>query len=245
MYTGKPPLEQRIGAVLCTALVVGLIGWALLMSLANRLRERDQDALTAIATLPLDPPPPEVVIPDRKPTPAPEGEAAPPHIRSTPTEIVAPPPPVILIPPPPIAVATVAGTEADTSAGAAEVPGPGQGAGGIGDGRGSGGAGDGTGGGLGEDTPPLRIRGSLRFSDATRVASWEELIGRKMTTEYIVGVDGRASGCRATRSSGLPAVDAEICRLIEARFRYRPSRDPQGRAVRAGVIMDHSWDQRF
>lgn len=245
MYTGRPSPERRIGAGLSTALVVGVIGWALLLSLASARRDRMDDALTGIATIPLVRPSPEEIVPDRKPSRNPEGEAAPPNIRSTPAEIVAPPPTLVVVPPPPVLVAAVAGTGPDVTAGAAEVPGPGQGAGGLGDGRGSGGAGDGTGGGLGDDTPPRRIRGSLRFSDATKVASWETIIGREMTTEYIVGSDGRVSGCRVTRSSGLPAVDAEICRLIEARFRYRPSRDAAGRPVRSGVVMDHSWDQRL
>ena len=245
MYTGKPRPAERAAAGFVTAAVVVLVAWAFLLSFAATRRAALDDPLQSIVTVPLAPPPPRQVVPERRPSRAPEGEAAPPNIRSTATQIVAPPPPIVIAPPPPVVTATVAGTADDRTAGAAEVPGPGQGAGGVGDGRGSGGFGDGRGGGLGEDTPPRQIAGRLRFSDAARLVGWETLIGRAMTTRFIVGVDGRVSGCRATRSSGLPAVDAEVCRLIEQRFRYRPSRDAAGRAVRAGVEMDHSWDEQF
>ena len=123
MYTGKPPLEQRIGAGFLTALVVGLLGAALLMSLASARRLRLEDTLAAVTIMPLAPPPPHVVVPERKPSRKPEGEAAPPNIRSTPVEVVAPQKRV-LIPPPPIVTATVAATGPDASAGAASVPGP-------------------------------------------------------------------------------------------------------------------------
>ena len=243
MYDATPPLKVRIGAGVSTVVVIGLVGWALLMSLAFAHGQQRDDALSAVTVLPLETPPPPAVTPERKPSKEPEGEAAPPNIRSTPTEVVAPKAPILLIPPP-IPAATVSGSGIDASAGEAEVPGPGQGAGGVGDGRGSGGFGDGTGGGLEDEIPPQRIRGRLGFSDAARIAGWENIIGREMTTRYIVGVDGRVTDCRATRSSGLPSLDAEICRLIEERFRYRPSRDARGRPIRSGVEMDHSWDQQ-
>lgn len=242
MYTGKPPVEQRVGAGVVTAGIVVLVAWVLYVSLAYVSIVKADDALPAIAVMPLPAPTPEVVVPERQPSTEPEGEAAPPNVRSTPTEVVAPK--TIVLIPPPIPAATVSGSGVDASAGAAELPGPGQGAGGIGDGRGSGGFGDGTGGGLGEETPPRRIRGRLSFSDATRMAGWENVIGREMTTRFVVEVDGRVSDCRASRSSGLPELDAEICRLIVQRFRYEPSRDAAGRPIRAGVEMDHSWNQR-
>ena len=241
MYTGKPPLEHRIGAGIFTALVVGLLGALLLASLANARRARIEDTLAAVTIMPLAPPP-HVVVPERKPSRKPEGEAAPPNIRSTPVEVVAPQRRV-LIPPPPIVTATVAATGPDASAGAAPVPGPGQGAGGIGNGRGSGGSGDGTGGGLRDETPPRHIRGELRFSDAVKVAEGMDLRGREMTTVFAVGVNGRVSDCEVTRSSGLPTVDAEICRLIEQRFRFEPARDELGRPVLSHMIKNHSWGE--
>ena len=94
-----------------------------------------------------------------------------------------------------------------------------------------------------DESPPRHIRGELRFSDAAKVADGMALIGREMTTEFLVGTDGRVSGCEVTRSSGLPAVDAEVCRQIEQRFRYEPARDTTGRPVRSGIVMNHSWGE--
>jgi protein TonB len=58
---------------------------------------------------------------------------------------------------------------------------------------------------------------------------------------FTVGVDGRARGCRVTRSSGVAELDALTCRLIEKRFRFRPSTDRYGRPVPDEVDWDHDW----
>ena len=202
--------------------------------------DRPSDVLTTVT---LQPPPPKVVVPDRKPSRKPEGEAAPPNIKSNPVQIVAVKVPV-LKPPPPVLTAPISDLGPDVSAGAAPVPGPGIGAGGQGNGRGSGGAGEGTGGGLRAETPPRLVKGRLRFSDAAQAAGAQGLIGRSMTTEFAIEVTGRVSDCRAVRSSGLPAVDARICELIVQRFRYQPARDAAGRPVRSYMVIDHSWNER-
>jgi protein TonB len=58
---------------------------------------------------------------------------------------------------------------------------------------------------------------------------------------YVVGTDGRVSGCRVTRSSGHAELDATTCRLIEQRFRYRPARDAAGRPVPETVSRTFDW----
>jgi len=58
---------------------------------------------------------------------------------------------------------------------------------------------------------------------------------------YAVEADGRATGCRAIRSSGHRALDALACRLIERRFVYRPARDARGRPVRSIIEENHTW----
>lgn len=243
VYTAKPPLRDRIGACLFAAIVVALIGWSLVAGLAFT-RRVTEESIVEVFTLELPSLPPAAVVPDRKPSPETEGRAAPPNIRSQSVEVVAPPP-TVPVPPSPVATAPIADAGRDATSGAAVLPGPGQGAGGTGDGRGSGGAGDGTGGGLRPETPPRRIKGRLSFSDAARVADSDGLIGRAMTTQFFVEPNGRVSGCIASRSSGLPEVDTEICRLMEERFRYLPARDAAGRPVRARVAMDHSWNEWF
>ena len=54
--------------------------------------------------------------------------------------------------------------------------------------------------------------------------------------------NGRATDCRVTRSSGNAELDATTCRLIERRFRYHPSRDPDWRPVRAVLVGNHTWE---
>ena len=44
-----------------------------------------------------------------------------------------------------------------------------------------------------------------------------------------VQVDGRGTDCRINRSSGVPAIDAETCRLATTKLRFRPARDERGR----------------
>jgi protein TonB len=58
---------------------------------------------------------------------------------------------------------------------------------------------------------------------------------------YLVWTDGRVRDCEITRSSGSAELDATTCRLIEARFRFRPSRDARGRTVPAVIVENHSW----
>ena len=66
---------------------------------------------------------------------------------------------------------------------------------------------------------------------------------RLVTTEGVstVEVNGRATGCHVTRSSRVPELDALTCRLIEQRFRFRPSMDRYGRPFADEVDWDHDW----
>lgn len=41
---------------------------------------------------------------------------------------------------------------------------------------------------------------------------------------YELGDDGRVVACRVARSSGQPSIDAESCRLLQQRARFRPER---------------------
>ena len=59
---------------------------------------------------------------------------------------------------------------------------------------------------------------------------------------YTVEPDGRATGCRITASSGSAELDSHTCRLIEQRFRFRPSLDGRGRPVRSRIVQDHYWE---
>jgi periplasmic protein TonB len=199
----------------------------------------------AIRLIDLAPPPPAAVTipPVRERSRRPEGAASPPNLESQRTDIVAPEP-VVRPPPQQIVTAEAAGTGADPTAGAAQVPGPGTGSGGVGNGTGSGGRGNGPGGGGDGDgggTPPRRIRGEIRDRDYPRGAG-EAGIGGRVSVIYTVETDGRATHCAITDSSGSPELDRTTCRLIEQRFRFRPSQDRSGRPIRSRIVQDHYWE---
>ncbi|HEX7782903.1 MAG TPA: energy transducer TonB [Sphingobium sp.] len=141
--------------------------------------------------------------------------------------------------PSPVVVAPVSGAGDQTSAGNAAVRGPGTGSGGAGNGTGDGD--EGYGEGDGGNSPPRWIKGRIRDSDYPK-AEAETGVGGTVAVRYAVETDGRATECRVTRSSGSADLDAVTCRLIEQRFRYRPSRTPQGRAVRSIIIENHHWE---
>jgi protein TonB len=66
-------------------------------------------------------------------------------------------------------------------------------------------------------------------------------IGGRVSVSFTVQVNGRPAGCRVTRSSGTPILDALTCRIIEQRFRFRPSTDRYGRPIPDEVDWDHDW----
>jgi protein TonB len=177
--------------------------------------------------------------PSREPAaraPRPEGEASAANKRATPSEVVAPKPVVVVEPPPLVAAPTAgAGTEAD--AGATPIEGPGTGAGGLGDGLGSGGQGTGTGGG---GSAAIWVKGEIRDRDYPRSAARAKA-GGAVVAFFDVQVNGRATNCRISESSGNADLDATTCQLIEKRFRYKPAVDAQGRPV----VSEEGWRQTW
>ena len=233
---------DRSKAALGAAALTAALGAGLLWGLAVHQGAIEPPAL-ALFEVPPAPPPPEKQkpVPQKLRSGRPEGEASPPNLRAEPTELVAPTPIVPLPVPPPLPAAPIAGTGAMSSAGSADIAGPGFGSGGVGNGRGSGGAGDGDGGGGGrEETPPEWVRGRIRDSDFPDALA-ESGVGGTVGVRYTVWSDGRVVDCEVTASSGNRLLDDTTCRLIRERFRFRPSRDRQGRAVAAQIVESHSW----
>jgi len=66
-------------------------------------------------------------------------------------------------------------------------------------------------------------------------------IGGRVSAEIEVGTDGRVTSCRVTRSSGNAQLDSLTCRLIEQRYRFRPSTDRYGRPVPDEADVDRDW----
>ena len=103
------------------ALLMGGVGYLLIVGLGGQAAQRIADELKVIAVLPEHRPPPPDPVPARKQDEKrKEGAASPPNLKAQATPVVAPPP-VLRPPPPPVAVAPVAGVGIDPSAGAAPV----------------------------------------------------------------------------------------------------------------------------
>lgn len=232
--------QERLGGAVSAGLVAAAFLYLLIAGLVVHLPGIGA-ARTDLVTFTPPPPPPDVRIETQpKPSRKAEGEAAPPNLQSKATEITAPPTPPPPLPPPPMPAALKPFQGTQSTQGAAPVAGPGTGAGGIGNGTGSGGTGDGDGAGDGRETPPRRTGGRLKASDVPESA-WETGIAGTVSVRYFVNTDGRVSDCRVTRSSGSALLDNTTCRLIEQRFRYKPSLDEDGRPVRSIIVENHTW----
>jgi periplasmic protein TonB len=232
--------RERIGGAVAALAVTGALGVVLVLGLA--VRERLAVAGDEVALFEVLPEPTPKARVERMPerNTRPSGEAAPPNLRSRATELVVPKPIVPIVIQPLVIAAEKAADGVQATSGAAEVAGPGTGAGGEGDGFGGGGSGDGDGAGDPDATPPRQIRGSIRDSDYPEDLA-DAGIGGRVTVLFVVERDGRVPECDVVGSSGVPRLDALTCRLIRERFRFRPSRDGQGRPVPSLVRETHEW----
>jgi protein TonB len=110
----------------------------------------------------------------------------------------------------------------------------------LGSGAGGGSGGQGYGGDDEGGTDLVQIAGEILPSDYPRDLR-ERGVGGRVGILFTVGVDGRVTSCRVTRSSGVPELDVLTCRLIQERFRYRPSTDRYGRPIPDEVEGEHDW----
>ncbi len=246
--------RRRLGSAVAVGAIHALLGYAFLTGLGARVSERISDELKLIDVSetppppPAEPPKPEKVKKSNVAKPKdPEAAAAPPNLKETSTEIMAPTPEIRLPIPSPVVTAPAAGQGNAPAAGAAEIPGPGTGRGGQGNGLGSGEYGPGSGGGgggIGSGSPARLIRGSIRDSDYPR-AAYEARASGTVFIRFVVAPDGRVHECQVTRSSGSRSLDATTCRLIIERFRYRPARDAYGNRIAETIRGEHSWELGF
>jgi protein TonB len=234
-HPAVPGTGDRLRGAIAAILVQALLGALLLGGLAVQGRMADTPAMRLLQfTLP-----PPLVRPEPEKKPAqrqrPKGAAAPPNLKSRATEVTSP----VIGPLPLIPAAPKASTGSDAMSGNAPIAGPGAGAGGTGEGTGSGDAGDGDGAGDGGTALRL-IEGRLEDSDYPRSA-WRAGIAGTVHLRFTVGVDGRVTDCTVTISSGNDDLDETTCRLIQKRFRYRPSLDARGRPYADTVVGAHEW----
>ena len=179
-------------------------------------------------TLPKPPPPPQPPRPP--PQPRHRQESAP---KAAPAKLGGSPGPQPAHAPPSITpVIAVKPTTAPSGGGTGTGPALGSGAGG---GAGGNGYGEGEGG-----TDLEHIAGEILPADYPP-ALGRTGVGGRVSVTLTVEPNGRVSACRVTRSSGTPELDSLTCRIMQQRFRFRPSTDRFGRPIRDEVDWDHDW----
>ena len=239
--------KDRLGSAALVVLIHVALGYALISSFGVRIVPAASEALKLFAVDEDPAPPPIPPLPEPAKTETskpkdPQGAAAPPALKNTPTEIVAPK--AKFLPPPPIAAVPVAGTGSAAAAGAAQTPGPGTGRGGIGNGLGSGLSGDGSGGGGngGRAARARQIAGSIGDQDYPTAALVTRAQGI-VRFRFTIMPDGGIANCRIARSSGSRALDDTTCRLALRRFRFRPATDTAGRPIATEVEdAEQAWE---
>ena len=231
------PTRDRMVAAVAAFTLQLLIVAALVFGLATNVPHQIAASLAVFEVMPEPPPPPEKITPKRIQAVRPAGRASAANLKAKATRIVAPPVVIPPVAPPPVVAALLPGIGSDADAGAAAKPGPGSGAGGDGNGTGSGAAGDGDGGG----TPSRWIGGRIKESDYPRAAYAARAQGT-VYVRFVVGVAGRITDCKVTRSSGNGDLDAGTCALMMQRLRYRPARDAYGKKVPDVWTGEHSWE---
>ena len=219
--------RERAAALAAAALVQFGLGLALLNGLRIQLTEPVQAVQRLIdVTLPRTPPPvPKPVRRPAKKQSAPASMVEPKPLGGSPgpqpAHAAPPVTPIVAIQPSAPASAGGSGTGPALGAGA---------------GGGTGGQGSGAGGG----TDLELISGEILPSDYPKRLG-NAGIGGRVSVTFTVEANGRVSNCRITRSSGIPELDALTCRLMEQRFRFRPSTDRYGRPIPDEVDWDHDW----
>ena len=236
MYRTDLNNRDKSGAIAAVIAIHAGLAFALLhlsgtVDLAHPERALEVFDLTEIKPPP--PPPPVQKDASKQKPKAKEGGASPKNIKSEATPVVAPKPRIVLPVPPKIAVTETPRQGAAPTQGASDVRGPGTGAGGIGTGTGSGGSGSGSGGGGdgGYVEGPRLLTPVLTGRDFPRglLDAWPR--GAQVFMRFRIDASGRIIQCFVDRGTGNPAIDSELCRLTQLRFRYRPAYNRNGQAV--------------
>ena len=237
MYRSNLNTRDKGGAIAAVIAIHAGLLFALL-HLSGRVDLTDPQAVlrTFDVTEVPPPPPPQPDVPQlaeqqQKPKEK-EGAASPENIKNQATPVVAPKPRIQLPVPVPVAPSQTPNEGAAPTQGAGDRPGPGTGAGGTGTGTGSGASGSGSGGGgEGIATRAQLMTPSLRNRDYPSDLRRRLSQGAAPFVIFTVQPNGRVTGCRTYQSSGDPAVDEMTCRLVTARFVYRPAYNRRGEPV--------------
>ncbi len=227
-YTGTADRPDQAKAIIAVVAVHAALAAIILTGLNGKLINHAIESLKTFDVRepppPRPPPPPPATRPQamKKPAGAPAKKA-----EATP--VVAPQPK--LPTPSPIPAAKIAGAGSATTSGAG-TSGTGTGAGGSGYGPG--------GGGSGGFTPAQKIS-KIPDSEYRRLVSISGMSRGTVGVAVRVTTDGTATNCRIVRSSGNPQADALMCQLTQRYVRFRPARDPYGRAVAQDITWYPNW----
>lgn len=222
--------RERVTALVAVALVQLALGLVLLNGLRVRVTQPIESAQRLIEIALLKTPPPKPVERELKVADKPQSSPA---ARATPKPIGGSPGPKPSHSAPAITpMVAIRPSAAPSGGGSGAGPALGSGSGG-----GSGGQGYGEGGG-GRDLE--LISGEIFPSDYPKHLGNAGIGGRVGVTFTVVS-NGQVRNCRITHSSGVAELDSLTCRLMEQRFRFRPSTDRYGRPVPDEVDWDQDW----
>lgn len=234
----QPQVRDRKKTLTLVLLIHIALGAGLLHGLAGEpLRRTAETVATFDVRLP-EPPP--LVIP-------PTENASPDKRKAGATDLSARPAPVVPVPrvrlPVPLRIAASKEAAPDSAsaanAGAGLVSGTGTGSGSDGNGFGGGGSGSGSGGIFASEA--RLVSGNLSRGDYRRIRGFGAPRGQAVLG-IEVGAEGRLTRCLPIASSGNPALDAELCRLL-ARTRWEPARDRNSMPVRVALRYVATWDR--
>lgn len=231
---GYKPFYKRPGAMALAAVVQIAVLAVFVRALAPEFTAKATNAVLATFSVTVTTPPPK---PEPAKQPKPAGGSGEVGKKAVPRAVKAEKPKIAIAKTP--APRASSSGSADTSG--ARDTGSGTGAGGSGTGTGSGAGGSGQGGGA--VTKAVHVSGQINNARDFPVPEGgrEARIGKAVILALTVSPDGRASGCRVYKSSGLPETDQITCRLAKDRLRFKPATNAAG----APVTSTFYWQQKF
>ncbi len=208
-YANRKQLSSnRTVPIVMSALITGLMGYALVSGLAYSVVQEAAEELKTFDVEDEPPPPPEEPPPPPEdtplPPPPPQVSAPPPLVR-----IESPAPPIqttpVIQPPPPITPRYVPAPPAPP----APPPPP-------------------------RVSQAARAQGSLPGLFSTDDYPQAALRNEEQGTTAVsltIGTNGRVSGCDVTSSSGSRSLDDTTCRILRSRARFTPAKDQAGSPI--------------
>ena len=220
-YANRKQLSSnRTVPIVMSALITGLMGYALVSGLAYSVVKEAADELKTFDVEDEPPPPPEEPPPPPEenplPPPLPQVSAPPPLVRiESPapqiqtTPVIQPTPPVTVTarpapPAPPAPAAPLAPRVSQAARAAGSLPGL------I----------------TTEDYPQSALRNEEQGTTAVRLS---------------IGTNGRVSNCSVTSSSGSSALDSTTCSVLSRRARFTPAKDQSGNPIGDSTSVRIRW----